>query len=185
MNPEELSNLTFSYGAAWGLKHSERLLTLTALLGEGMEYDREVIKVAAYLHDWGAYPQWAVSGVEHHIRSRQVAESFLAEHGYPPDRTARVLECIEFHHGGPPNRSVESRLFTDADALDLIGVVGTLRIFSMWPRDLRAACDAVRRWRETCINALSFDAAKKIARERIEETDGLMKRFEEETFGCF
>ena len=82
-----------------------------------------------------AIPKFIQPGVEHYERSRQVAEDFLKENACEPGLAARVLECIACHHGGPAERSIESRLFTDADALDLLGTLGALRIFAMNSRD--------------------------------------------------
>jgi uncharacterized protein len=154
-------------------------------LGEGMSYDMNVIELAAYLHDWGGYAKWMVSGVEHALRSVEVVRDYLNEQGVDTERANRILECIEFHHGGNPNRSIESRLFTDADALDMLGVVGALRIFAMWPRDIQAGYAALKRWRDSSTKALTTEKGKQMAEKRIEETDYLLKTFEEETFGYF
>ena len=178
-----LASLAEEYGGQWGLKHSERLIHLVNMLGEGLEYDSGIIEAAAYLHDWGGYAKWMVSGVDHALRSVEVVRDYLNEQGVDTERANRILECIEFHHGGDPNRSIESKLFTDADALDMLGVVGTLRIFAMNPRDIQAGYAALKRWRDTSIKALSTEKGKQMAEKRIEETNYLLKTFEEETFG--
>lgn len=185
LDRDEIVGLTREYGGEWAINHAKRLLHLTALLGEGVAYDKDVVWAAAYLHDWGGYPHWAVPGVEHQIRSREVAEEFLGQRGCPAEFTARVLECIECHHGGPADRSIESRLFTDADALDLLGVVGTLRIFSMVPRDLRTAVERTLRYRAMSLAALSLENSRALAVARVAETDQLLRTFEEETFGHY
>lgn len=185
MNHDSIAKLTLEYGGEWAVQHSERLLHWVRLLGEGQDYDHEAVWLAAYLHDWGAYPAWAVEGVEHHLRSRQTAEAFLTAEACDPSLMHRVLECIEFHHGGPENRSLESVLFTDADALDLLGVIGTLRVFSMYPRNLRGALEAARRWRDGCMAAIRTEKARIIAETRRTETNELLRMFEEESFGLF
>lgn len=123
--------------------------------------------------------------MDHAARSREVAAGFLAENGFPEELSALVLECIAYHHGGPEGRSRESVLFTDADCLDLLGVVGVLRIFSMWPRDLRAARRAVERWRRTSVAAIRTEKACRMAEERVRDGDALMRQFEEETAGVY
>lgn len=158
---------------------------MVEVLAEGEPYDHDTITLAAYLHDWGGYTHWMLQGVEHQVRSRQVAEPFLREHDYPAGLAARVLECIEFHHGGPKERSFESRLFTDADALDLLGVVGVCRIFAMSPRDIRTGYQRVKYWRDLSLAALSLDSSRAIAKQRLAETEDLLRLFEQETFGIF
>ena len=181
----ELLQYTYQYGGDWGLAHSQRLIKMVDVLAEGNPYDKDVVFLAAALHDWGAYPKWVIPNVEHYIRSKQIAEEFLAEHHYPEAMITKVLECIENHHGGKPDRSYESRLFTDADALELMGVIGTLRIFSMHGRDLKTARDKIEYWKQISLSALSLDLSKKIAEERIQESEELLKTFEKESFGIY
>lgn len=95
------------------------------------------------------------------------------------------MECIRFHHGGPAQRSFESLLFTDADALDLLGTVGVLRVFSMNFRDLRAAVTAAKRYRNMSDRAITLPATRKIADERLAELDQILARFEEQTGGVY
>lgn len=185
MNHSDIERLTEEYGGSWAIEHSRRLLNMISIIGKGLEYDSEILFLTAYLHDWGGYAKWAVAGVEHHLRSKEVASQFLRENDFPAHQSERVLECIEFHHGGPANRSIESLLFTDADALDLLGVVGTLRVFAMNFRNIRQGYEAVKRWRDMSIAAITLEPSKKIAEERTRETNDLLRRFEEETFGMF
>ncbi len=84
IDKEEIVRLTEEYGGPWGINHTRRLLHLISIIGEGQEYNAEVVWVAAHLHDWGGYPKWAQTGVDHALRSRQVAEEFLAEKGLFP-----------------------------------------------------------------------------------------------------
>lgn len=182
---EGIAQLTLEYGGEWGIRHSERLLHLVEFLAGGAPYNLEVVRLAAYLHDWGAYPRWAQPDVEHHLRSREVAADFLAEHGFAPGLAAAVLECIEHHHGGPAERSFESRLFTDADALDLLGAVGVARVFAMNARNLRAGWEAVQAWRDKSLAALTLPQSRPLAEQRLAETSQFLERFREETFGIF
>ena len=185
LDREEIARLTEEYGGQWGINHTRRLLRLIGIIAEGRQYNGEAVWIAAHLHDWGGYAAWKVDGVEHDVRSRQVAEEFLRSRSCPQELADLILECIEFHHGGDPNRSVESILLADADALDLLGVVGVLRTCCMVPRDLRGAYDAVARWRERETAAICLESTRKLAAKRVEEMDELMRVFEEETFGMF
>lgn len=185
MNHDEITNLTREYGGEWAIRHAERIINTVAALSDGAAYDHEAVWVAAHLHDWGGYPQWMKAGVDHAARSKRVAEDFLTERDCPPELTQKILDCIEFHHGGPADRCVESVLFTDADALDLLGTVGVLRVFSMNYRDLRAAVAAVKRYRDISDKAITLENSRKIAQARLQETDHLLARFEEQTGGVY
>lgn len=185
MNHDEIIKLTKEYGGDWGVDHSERLLKLVSLIAGETEYDKDVIWLAAYLHDWGGYAKWITPGVEHYIRSSEVVRVFLSENQFPQAMIDRVIECIEFHHGGNADRSIESKLFTDADALDLLGAIGIARIFAMNSRDIKSGYMWVNKWKERCENAISLEVTKKIAAERLKYMESFLKLFEAESFGIY
>ena len=134
---DEMIRLTETYGGEWGINHTRRLLRLIEIIGVGQNYNSDALWVAAHLHDWGGYPEWAQDGVHHALRSRQVAEPFLNERGYPAEFTNLILQCIEYHHNCDPGKSIEAILLSDADVLDFLGAVGVLRIFSKQSQNLR------------------------------------------------
>jgi uncharacterized protein len=185
IDKSEIARLTEEYGGQWGINHTRRLLHLISIIGEGQDYDADAVWVAAHLHDWGAYAPWAQKEVDHALRSRQVAGTFLTEHGCEPALKQLVLECIELHHVGGGNRSLESVLLRDADVLDFMGVVGVLRDFSKNSRNLRSAFDVVKKRRDKLPGLLSLEKAKEIAAVRVRQTDELLARFEQDSFGCF
>jgi uncharacterized protein len=182
---DEIIRLTEEYGGQWAINHTRRLLHLISIIGEGQPYNAEAVWLAAHLHDWGGYRQWAQKGIDHALRSRQVAETFLVEREYPEDLVALVLECIEFHHSGDPERSLEAILLSDSDALDFLGVVGILRDFSKNPQDLRRAYEATRKRREKLPKLICLDKSKEIAAQRIKQMDDLLAAFEADSFGYF
>lgn len=182
---EEIVRLTLEYGGGWGLNHARRLLGLIEKIGQGRAYDREALWLAAYLHDWGAYPAWAQKDVDHCLRSRQVAEPFLVERAIPAGQRDLILECIEFHHAPGAERSLEAVLLRDADALDFLGVVGVLRNFAINPRDLRKGFEETKRRRDRSLAILSLPESQTLAAERIPHMDALLTRFEAETLGDF
>jgi uncharacterized protein len=185
MDHEEIARLNCEYGGDWAVNHSLRLVHLVSILGAGLDYDKEAIWLAAQLHDWGAYPKWVKPGVEHYDRSAEVAREFLEERDCPEKMKNLVIEIVHNHHGGKPERSIESKLFTDADALDLLGVVGTLRVFSMVPRDLKGAMSLTRKYRAMSVAAITLPQSQELAATRIAETDELLAKFEDEAFGIY
>jgi uncharacterized protein len=182
---DEIARLTEEYGGQWGINHARRLLHLISLIGEGQPYNQDAVWLAAHLHDWDAYQPWAERGVDHALRSKQVAETFLAERDCPEDLRGLVLECIEHHHHSDPGRSLEAILFYDADALDFLGVVGVLRDFSKNPRDLRKGYEATKKRRETLPATLCLEKSRELARSRIQIMDELLARFEADSGGYF
>ena len=185
IDKDEIVRLTEEYGGEWAINHTRRLLDLISLIGEGQYYNADAVWLAAHLHDWGGYAKWAQPGVNHAVRSREVAETFLTEKGYPEDLIELVLECIEHHHSGDPDRSIEAILLSDADALDFLGVVGILRDFSKNPRDLKKGYEAAKKRREKIPQMLCLGKSKKIAAKRIGEMDQVLASFEADSFGYF
>jgi len=185
IDQEEVARLTEEYGGEWGINHSRRLLRLISIIGEGIEYDHEIVWLAAHLHDWGAYSRWAQSGVDHAQRSKQVAQEFLTERQVPKEVIEPILECIEFHHRGDPNRRIELLLLSDADALDFLGAVGILRDFAKKPKDMRGAFETIKGRREKLPHMLCLEKSREIAAKRIEHMDFILDIFMKETFGYF
>ena len=185
LDQNEIIALTEQYGGAWALNHTRRLLRLVEIIAEGQPYDTESVWLAAHLHDWGAYPPWAQAGVEHALRSLQVAEPFLRERGCPEATLALVLECIATHHRGDPTRSREAILLSDADGLDFLGAIGILRDFSKTPRELRKAYQSVLKRREQVPPLLRLPKSKELAAGRLQQMDAFLKAFEENSFGFF
>jgi uncharacterized protein len=185
IDKDEIIRLTEQYGGEWGINHTRRLLHLISVIGEELEYDADAVWLAAHMHDWGGYSEWSQPGVNHALRSREVAETFLAQRDYPEDWVKLVLECIEHHHNGDPAKSIEAILLSDADMLDFLGVVGVLRDFSKNPRDLRKGYEATKRRREKMPQMLCLDRSKEIAAKRVREMDEVLAGFENDSFGCF
>jgi uncharacterized protein len=182
---EEIKRLTEEYGGAWGSNHTKRLLDLISRISEGQEYDEEVVWLSAYLHDWGGYAKWRKPEIDHAERSREVAEVYLLEKGYPQKELAKVLESIETHHSAGKGRCIEAQLLGDADALDFLGCIGVLRMFSMKSRDLRAAYETVRKRREQLPGKLCLEKSHEIAEKRLERMDKILAWFEQETRQIF
>lgn len=183
----EISRLTEQYGGTWGINHTKRLLLLVDTIGQGMRYNQEALWLAAHLHDWGAYAPWAQPEVDHCLRAVQVADPFLSERGCPDGFKDLVLECILLHHtqGTGSDRSIESVLLRDADALDFLGVVGVLRNFSMNPRDLRMGYQETKRRQAKMSAMLSLEKSRDLAAKRVADMDEMLRLFEVETTGCF
>ena len=185
MDHDEIVALTHEYGGQWAIGHADRLIATVSAVSDGALYDTETIWLAAHLHDWGGYAKWIVPGTDHAARSVEVVGEFLAARACPAALAAAVLECIEYHHGGPTGRSIESNLFTDADALDLLGAVGFARVFAMNHRDLRKGVASLRRHRDASEKAITLASSRRIAEPRMQELDRLLESFEQETGGVY
>ena len=187
--------LTRQDGGEWALSHVCRVLKLISLIGEGLDYDRDLVWTAAHLHDWGTFSKWAKPGVNHSLRGKQVAREYLKKSGRPRPWVDKLIECIEFHHGGGQDLCLEAVLLRDADALDGLGLMGLLTEFAQIPCDMagdyscpvgmamRGAYERARIRRVNNPAMLRLEKSKEIARERCAEMDRLFARLEQESFG--
>jgi uncharacterized protein len=185
IDKEEIIRLTEEFGGEWGINHTRRLLHLVSIIGAGEKYDPDAVWLAAHLHDWGAYSKWAKPGVDHAVRSTEVAKKFLEDKNFPNDKVELILECIRTHHSGESNRSLEAILLSDADGLDFLGAIGILRDFSKAAKDLRKGFDAAKKRSESIPALLRLEKSKGLAKDRLQEMDKILNAFEQSSFGYF
>lgn len=169
---------------AWGPAHGRRDYEMTLRLAreEGVTVDEEALYAAAYLHDMGGIPPYAVAGVDHGDRSIQLVDSVLRDAGFPMEKAALVKEIIDHHQYYRPADTLEvAKLFRDADILDFLGAIDVARIISLTTRekftpDLPHAIAAVRQNMLQMPGLLQTSAAKQEGIRRVAE----MKQFLDE-----
>jgi len=187
MDLEQIKQLTRELGQGWGHAHAARVEALIGLIGEGLDYDREALAYAAYLHDWGAYPRYAQPGVDHALRSCQVAESeILPATGLSAAAQALAAEAIALHdyRDQRPHTSVESLLLREADWLDMLGVIGALRAFASGPNDLPTCRDLALKRCAAIQGRLTLPRARALAEPRLARMARLWEELEEESLGA-
>src|SRR5215212_9187761 len=98
---------------AWGA-------TIAAL--QGITFDRELLYVAAMLHDTGLPSP--VPHVDFTVRSAQLARAFADGHGVPPSGREVVANAIATHHtpGVDPDRGAEAFLLSAGAGVDVFGL---------------------------------------------------------------
>ena len=174
----------------WGHAHCLRVLALAEELAkaERISYDREILRIAALLHDVGLYKAYAFrEAPDHARRSADVAERVLKDGDFPPQATRAVIEAILSHPpGAAPGTSTESALLKDAVALDYLGAIGLSRILAMVGAeddvpDIPAALWHAESLRRRIPGLLVFESSKDIARERSIEMDDFLRNLKDAT----
>ena len=123
---------------AWGPAHARRdyEVTLRLARAEGVPVDTDALYAAAYLHDMGGLPPYAVPGVDHGDRSIQLVDTLLRAWGFPMGKSPLVKEIIDHHqYYRPPDTLAVAVLFRDADILDFMGAIDVARIISLTTRE--------------------------------------------------
>jgi HD superfamily phosphodiesterase len=193
---ERVAAITEKHGGEYALNHAQRLIRLVEAIGEGLDYDRQAIWLAAHMHDWGTFPHWSREEIAHSRRSRDLAEEHLRKLKCPAPTLFRVLEAIEYHHGGADERCIEAVLLRDADALDGMGAMGVVREFAAIPTvtagcytlptgyGMRGAFDRAVMRLENNQRTVRLPKSKEIALEKAKRMKAILDAVEEESFGC-
>lgn len=182
---DDIIELTRVEGDAWKLSHVRRVLQLIGLIGVGLVYDETAVTIATYLHDWGAYPRFQQPGVEHALRSRQVAETLILPRMVLPDTAvAIILETIEYHdyRDFRPVQSTEALLLREADFLDFLGIIGLVREYGRGPKEMESACRTVLKRRELIQDRFTLPVARQMAAVRLARLAQCLAWLQEESF---
>jgi uncharacterized protein len=100
--------------------------------------DLDILRTAALLHDIARtkedeYVQRGTLDVDHAILGAEMSDKILRELGYPDEKIERVKHCIASHRfrGENPPRTIEAKILSDADKLDVLGATGIARSFTI------------------------------------------------------
>ena len=123
--------------------HQERLYALTREIGEGQDYDDDVVFAAVWMHDLGVFighrpedparlAQW--DSVAYAVER---GPSLLRDLGFPEAKIPAVMVAIRDHLPRSNPANIEGIIVRDADILEQLGAVGILRNVCKIGRDTR------------------------------------------------
>lgn len=183
---DEIIQMTVQVGEDWAVAHAKRLIELVKQISGDLPYDAHVMKLAAYMHDWGAFPKYIQKDVEHAVRSRQVVESDILPHlPLTADQKDILLETIELHdYRDPrPTKSNEALLLREADMLEFLGMIGMAREFARGPKNVETCYKRILSRRNGIQGRFTLPRAQEIARVRLERMEICLEWLGEESFG--
>ena len=100
--------------------------------------DMDVLKTSALLHDIARAKEDAeghshVLNVDHAVLGAEMSVKILRELGYSDEKIKSVKRCIVAHRfrGGNPPTTIEAKILSDADKLDILGATGIARSFTI------------------------------------------------------
>lgn len=171
---------------AWGWTHSERDYLLASELAakEGLAIDNDVLFAAAFTHDIGAIGDFQKEGVDHAVRSVEIAEPMLREAGFPIAKLPAVKEAILGHmHDKQPGKGNEAIVLHDADTLDFLGTVGVARRLAVTgtAADYSGGVARIRDFADKLTGRLVTGAAKATAAGRVAEMRQFLSTLDAET----
>ena len=175
--------------------HQPRLYALTRQIAWDLKYDDDVIFAAAWLHDLGVFvghrPEDPAE-LAHWDHVRYVcdkAPQILADAGFPAEKVPAVLAAIREHQPQDKPTSIEATILRDADILEQLGAIGTLRTVAKVGRDTRyfTFTDAVKTLQknlESLPEKIRLENAKRLAEPRITALENFLKAVESEAAGA-
>ena len=185
---DDIIQITQEVGDAWAIAHAKRLIELVKQISEGLAYDAQVMELAAYMHDWGAFTKYMQKDVEHAPRSRQVVESaILPRLSLTATQKETLLETIELHdyRDMRPTKLNEALLLREADMLEFLGMMGMAREFARGPKNIETCYKRILSRRNGIQNRFTLPRAQEIARVRLERMEISLGWLVEESFGVF
>ncbi|MBN2047871.1 MAG: hypothetical protein JW750_08525 [Anaerolineaceae bacterium] len=182
----DIQRMTAEADDGWGMPHFHRLEHLIPLIAAGRAYDQVVLNWAIYLHDWGAFSRYALPGVDHALRSRQVVEAeILPRADFSDANTSLLLDVITHHdyRDLTEARAFEVQLFREADYLDFLGAVGMAREFAWGPADLSMVAKRIRARMDGIRGRFTLPMAQQMAEARLTEMEQFLASLRAQGFG--
>jgi len=112
--------------------HVERVYNLAIRIAKEENADLDVVTAATLLHDIARAMEDEGKIADHATEGAKMARKILEEVGFPKEKIAKVIHCIEVHRfrKGLEAESLEAKILQDADRLDIIGAIGMARVFT-------------------------------------------------------
>jgi uncharacterized protein len=174
--------------------HQPRLEALTLAVGAGLDYDRDVVAAAVWLHDLGVFVghrpkdpgQLAIWDHVAYVCNR--GPEILRGVGFPEEKIAAVVDVIRQHQPKDEPATIEATILRDADILEQLGAVGVLRTVSKVGRDTRFLrfTDAVAVLRgnlEQLPNKIRLPSTRRLAEQRVAVVRQFLQAVEDEADG--
>ena len=171
---DELINAAVSYVRALfagnadghGFDHTMRVYRNAMKIAEKETCDREIVALAALLHDADDYKLFET-------KDNANARAFLVSRGLAADIIERVVTAVNSvsfsKNRGKKPESIEGQIVQDADRLDAIGAVGIARTFAFGGRHGRSPEDSIAHFHEKLLllkDMMNTDTAKLLAEDR-------------------
>lgn len=98
--------------------HIAAVVKNAEILAEKFGADREIVMIAAWLHDIASVTDYSLYE-QHHIYGAEMAYGILKEYNYDDEKIARVQDCIKKHRGSVncERDGIEEVCVADADAI--------------------------------------------------------------------
>lgn len=141
--------------------HIAAVVQNAELLAERYGADKEIVMIAAWLHDIASVTDYSLYE-QHHIHGAEMAYHILKDYGYDEEKIPLVQECIRCHRGSVvlEKCSLEALCVADADAISHFDSVPSLLYFAYVKKrmDIEEGRNFVKSKLERSFQKLSADS---------------------------
>ena len=124
---------------AHDINHVMRVYNLCLELASyELDVDMDALKTAALLHDIARtkedkHGHTHLLSVDHAALGAEMSGKILKELGYPEEKIEHIKHCIAAHRfrGGNTAKTIEAKILSDADKLDVLGATGIARSYTI------------------------------------------------------
>lgn len=166
---EECRKPSSNYGAEPFEHHFKPTVKYAKQLAEELGADKEMVMIAAWLHDIGSIK---CGRENHHETGAEIAEEKLEELGYPEEKRKLVKECIKNHRSSIDNErnTIEEKIVAEADAISSFDdVPGQFQAaFIHEGLDREEARKSIKKKLQRKWNQLHFKESREIIRPKYE-----------------
>jgi uncharacterized protein len=164
---------------ASGYEHAYRVYHLARRIGEGVDYDDDVLHAACFLHDVDI-------AAGHPDGSAAKARAILEETGFAPGKISAVCTAILRHLPGEEREeeAMETKLLHDSNLLDTLGALGFARLaigsFSWYHyKTIEELLALMERWRGYA-ELFYLPRSRELAQQKIRFLDLAIRQLGEE-----
>ena len=159
--------------------HQPRLYALTQVIGDGLEYDDDVVFAAVWLHDLGVFTGHRPEDLEQLKKwdntkyAMEQTPALLNAFGFPAAKIGAVVEAIRTHQPAFDPSTMEGKILRDADVLEQLGAIGVLRTVCKIGRDSRfvdfsSAIQSLQKALQDLPTKIQLQRAQDMAAARVE-----------------
>ena len=159
-----------------GFDHVERVFGLCIFIGEKLNANLKILKIAALLHDIGRIQEKKDIQKRNHAEiSGALAKNFLVsiQNALAQKEIEQIIHCIQAHSFSNKlvPETLEAKILSDADKLDALGAIGLYRtiIYSYTKIKNGGIKKVIEHLENKILNLkdqLYLDISKEIAKER-------------------
>ena len=157
-----------------GFPHVQRVYNLCVQIGQELNADLRILKIAALMHDIGRNSEKSnLNDLNHAEISANIARKYLNSFDSEISKSSidKIVHCIRAHSFSnkiKPN-ILEAKILSDVDKLDALGAIGLYRTIGFTIKNRGGIDQVIRHLKEKILvlkNLMYLDATRKIAEQR-------------------